>query len=84
VHGEGTEPDEEPAVAGLDELALGHEAQVTARAGGEEERVVEALVVRRDDRRALGRDVLGTRDVHPEVEVHEGDEHGAHHRVERA
>jgi hypothetical protein len=82
-HRERAESDEQPAVARLDQLALRHEAHVPARAGGDEEGVVEALVVGRNDRRPLGGDVLGARDVHAEVDAHERDDQGTDEGVER-
>ena len=55
AHREGAEAHEQPAVASLDQLGLGHEAHVAPGADADEERVPEALVVGRDDRRARRR-----------------------------
>ena len=55
----------------LEELGLGHEVQVALGREPDEERVVEALVVGRDDHGPLGRDVLAAGDL--EAVPHGGD-----------
>jgi hypothetical protein len=70
-HRERPEPYEQRAVAGLDQLGLRHEAQMPPRADGNEERVPEALVIGRDDRGSLGRDMLGAGHVHAKPDPQE-------------
>ena len=68
AHGERAEPQEQPAERAPEQLRLGHVAHVAARCDPDEEGVEKALVVRRDYRRPLGRDVLGPGDANAKPE----------------
>src|ERR1039458_3309859 len=83
AHRKGAEPWEQPAEWATKELRLGHVAHVATGSDREEERVEKALVVRGDDRRALGRDVLGVRDANAEPKPQQRHHEQPHERVKR-
>ncbi len=71
-------------MAALEELGFAHEADVPARADGQEEGVEEALVVGGDDECALARHAVDTGYMHVEVEAEQGPDEAAHDRIEQA
>ena len=72
---ERAEAGEQPRGLALEELRLGHEVQVAPGREADEERVVEALVVGRDDRRPVLGHVLVAGDLEPIPDARDRGEH---------
>jgi hypothetical protein len=83
AHGKRPEAQEQPPQRALEQLHLGHVANLAAHSEPDEERVEEVLMVGSDDRRALGGNVLRSRDPEAKPQPQQDRREQAHERVQR-